>query len=67
LDNVPGKFFTDREEFCRRALLQGLDYHQAAGRGTLPQGLVEAIRTLTVVAQPRKRPVAGSNPAPTLA
>lgn len=46
MDNVPGKFFTDREEFCRRALLQGLDYHQAAGRGTLPQGLVEAIRTL---------------------
>lgn len=46
LDNLPGKFFTDREEFCRRALLQGLDYHQAAGRGLLPAGLVEAIRTL---------------------
>jgi predicted metal-dependent peptidase len=39
-------FFTDREAFCKQALLQGLDYHQAAGRGTLPQGLVEAIRTL---------------------
>jgi predicted metal-dependent peptidase len=38
--------FTDREAFCRQALLQGLDYHQAMGRGTLPAGLVEAIRTL---------------------
>jgi len=46
LDDKPGRFFTDREEFCKRALLQGLDYHQAAGRGTLPNGLVEAIRTL---------------------
>lgn len=46
LDERPGKFFTDREEFCRRALLQGLDYHQAHGRGTLPAGLIEAIRTL---------------------
>lgn len=46
LDERPGKFFTDREEFYRRALLQGLDYHQACGRGVLPAGLVEAIRTL---------------------
>ncbi len=46
LDDTPGKVFTDREEFCRRALLQGLDYHEATGRGTLPAGLVEAIRTL---------------------
>lgn len=46
LDDAPGGYFTDREEFCRRALLQGLDYHQAAGRGVLPAGLVEAIRTL---------------------
>ena len=46
LDERPGKFFTDREEFCRRALLQGLDYHQSSGRGVLPGGLVEAIRTL---------------------
>ena len=46
LDDAPDRFFTDREEFCRRALMQGLDYHQAAGRGTLPEGLVEAIRTL---------------------
>lgn len=52
LDERPGKFFTDREEFCRRALLQGLDYHQACGRGVLPAGLVEAIRTLNQPAIP---------------
>ena len=46
MDDTHGKFFTDREAFCRRALMQGLDYHQAAGRGKLPRGLVEAIRTL---------------------
>jgi predicted metal-dependent peptidase len=46
LDERPGRFFTDREEFCRRALMQGLDFHQQAGRGLLPAGLVEAIRTL---------------------
>lgn len=52
LDERPGRFFTDREEFCRRALLQGLDYHQASGRGLLPAGLVEAIRTLNQPAIP---------------
>ncbi len=52
LDDRPGKFFTDREEFCRRALLQGLDYHQSFGRGALPAGLVEAIRTLNQPAIP---------------
>ena len=46
LDDRTAGFFTDREEFYRRALLQGLDYHQAAGCGSLPQGLVEAIRTI---------------------
>ncbi len=52
LDERPGKFFTDREEFCRRALLQGLDYHQNFGRGALPAGLLEAIRTLNQPAIP---------------
>jgi predicted metal-dependent peptidase len=52
LDERPGKFFTDREEFCRRALMQGLDYHQNIGRDTLPAGLVEAIRTLNQPAIP---------------
>jgi predicted metal-dependent peptidase len=52
LDERAGRFFTDREEFCRRALLQGLDYHQSFGRGALPAGLVEAIRTLNQPAIP---------------
>ncbi len=46
LDERPDRGFTDREEFCRRALAQGLDHHQCSGRGLLPAGLVEAIRTL---------------------
>ncbi len=46
LDERLAREFTDREEFCRRALAQGLDHHQSAGRGLLPAGLVEAIRTL---------------------
>lgn len=52
LDERPGRFFTDREEFCRRALLQGLDYSQATGRGLLPAGLIEDIRTLNQPAIP---------------
>ena len=52
LDERAGRFFTDREEFCRRALMQGLDYHQSLGRGSLPAGLVEAIRTLNQPAIP---------------
>jgi predicted metal-dependent peptidase len=47
LDERPDRGFTDREEFCRRALAQGLDHHQSGGRGLLPAGLVEAIRTLS--------------------
>ena len=46
LDERPLRGFADREEFCRRALAQGLDWHVADGRGLLPAGLVEAIRTL---------------------
>jgi predicted metal-dependent peptidase len=52
LDERPAKFFTDREAFCRSALMQGLDYHQAVGRGLLPASLVEAIRTLNQPAIP---------------
>ncbi|HLJ62782.1 MAG TPA: hypothetical protein VKT70_01660, partial [Stellaceae bacterium] len=37
---------TDRDDFIRRALMQGLEYHIAAGRGLLPAGLVEEIRSL---------------------
>ena len=46
LDERPDRGFTDREEFCRRALAQGLDHHQCGGRGQVPAGLVEEIRTL---------------------
>ncbi len=34
------------DEFYRRALGQGLAYHQGAGRGLVPAGLVEEIRAL---------------------
>lgn len=37
---------TDFDEFCRRALQQGLHYHQDSGRGFLPAGLIEEIRAL---------------------
>jgi predicted metal-dependent peptidase len=52
LDERAERGFTDREEFCRCALLQGLDYHQASGRGLLPAALVQAIRTLNQPAIP---------------
>ena len=34
------------DDFYRRALSQGLTYHQESGRGLLPAGLVEEIRAL---------------------
>jgi predicted metal-dependent peptidase len=37
----------DLDAFYRRALSQGLEYHQDAGRGYLPEGLVEEIRALS--------------------
>jgi len=37
----------DLDAFYRRALSQGLSYHQELGRGYLPAGLVEEIRTLS--------------------
>lgn len=43
-----GRLFTDAESYCRRALAQGLDrYACGPGRGTLPAGLIEAIRSLS--------------------
>ncbi|SFC25747.1 hypothetical protein SAMN05421773_102470 [Streptomyces aidingensis] len=41
-----GRPYTDLDEFCRRALLQGFDLHQRHGRGLLPAGLVQEIRAL---------------------
>ena len=36
------------DEFCRRALAQGLSYHQSSGRGLVPAGLIEEIRALAM-------------------
>ena len=36
----------DLDEFYRRCLADGLDYHRGPGRGLLPAGLVEEIRAL---------------------
>lgn len=37
----------DLDAFYRRALAQGLEYHQGQGRGYLPAGLIEEIRALS--------------------
>jgi predicted metal-dependent peptidase len=37
---------TDLDAFYRRAISQGLEYHQEQGRGYLPAGLIEEIRVL---------------------
>lgn len=37
---------TTLDDFCRRALAQGLSYHQEQGRGLIPAGLLEEIRAL---------------------
>lgn len=36
----------DLDDFYRRALTQGLEYHRTTGRGLLPRGLEEEIRAL---------------------
>lgn len=36
------------DEFCRNALMQGLEYQQSYGRGYLPAGLVQEIRALAM-------------------
>ena len=46
LDDTPAETFGDRETVYRTALLRGLEFHQSAGRGLLPSGLVEEIRAL---------------------
>jgi predicted metal-dependent peptidase len=37
----------DLDAFYRRALAQGLEYHQMGSRGYLPEGLIEEIRALS--------------------
>lgn len=50
-DILPGESFSkadvDLDEFYRRALAQGLSYHQEQDRGYLPEGLIEEIRALS--------------------
>ena len=41
------KDFVDLDAWCRSAIQRGLDYHQAHGRGFLPEGLAEEIRALS--------------------
>lgn len=49
-----GKGGVSIDDFCKSALLQGLEYEQVFGRGTLPAGLVEEIRALAVPPIPWK-------------
>lgn len=37
----------DLDAWCRSAIQRGLDYHEAEGRGYLPEGLIEEIRALS--------------------
>lgn len=50
-DIIPGQHSSstdvDLDSFYRRALAQGLSYHQAQDRGYLPEGLIEEIRALS--------------------
>lgn len=36
------------DDFCRDALLQGLEYQLSSGRGTIPAGLIQEIRALAM-------------------
>lgn len=39
---------TSLDDFCKSALRSGLEYHLGNGRGTIPAGLIEEIRALSV-------------------
>lgn len=39
---------TSLDDFCKSALRSGLEYHTGNGRGTIPAGLIEEIRALSV-------------------
>ncbi|SIH36739.1 Uncharacterized protein conserved in bacteria [Mycobacteroides abscessus subsp. abscessus] len=47
-DRLPGRTHagTTLDDFYRRALITGLDYHRLGARGLLPAGLVEEIKAL---------------------
>ena len=36
------------DDFCRNALMQGLEYHVSQGRGLIPAGLIQEIRALAM-------------------
>lgn len=46
--NTKSKNAVSLDDFCREALLQGLEFHQSHSRGFLPAGLVEEIRALSM-------------------
>ncbi len=39
---------TSLDDFCKSALRSGLEYYSESGRGTIPAGLIEEIRALSV-------------------
>lgn len=39
---------TTLDEFCKNALRAGLEYHESAGRGFIPEGLIEEIKALSM-------------------
>jgi predicted metal-dependent peptidase len=47
LDGFDAAWGVDLDEFYRRCLTDGIDYHRRQGRGLLPARLVEEIRALT--------------------
>ncbi|MDD6488588.1 MAG: hypothetical protein PUG48_02075 [Clostridia bacterium] len=36
------------DDFCKNALMQGLEYHISSGRGLIPEGLIEEIKALAM-------------------
>lgn len=39
---------TTLDEFCKNALRSGLEYHESGGRGYIPAGLIEEIKSLSM-------------------
>lgn len=52
-NNIPAADYVTLDEFCRSALAQGLEYQLSSRkRGTIPAGLIEEIRALSMPAVP---------------
>lgn len=45
-ENLHGSVSLD--DFCKNALMQGLEYHISSGRGLIPAGLIDEIRALAM-------------------